>query len=157
MKRFQFRLETLLHHRRNIEEKEHTRFLRIQSEILTETDRREKLRAQQFETLAGLAQKQTGTFDSQEVSWFYRYLDRLVRQIERSAERIAALEKELEAQKQVMIAAMRDRKIIENLRGKREKEFQVSLEREEQKFIDEMVVTRYGFGRRTNRPADAER
>ena len=91
MKRFQFRLETLLHHRRNIEEKEHTRFLRIQSEILTETDRREKLRAQQFETLAGLAQKQTGTFDSQEVSWFYRYLDRLVRQIERSAERIAAL------------------------------------------------------------------
>jgi flagellar FliJ protein len=147
MKKFQFRLEALLHHRCNIEEKERTRFLRIRSEILTETDHRETLRAKQSETLIELSQRTTGIFDSQEILWFHHYLARLARQIERSEERIAALEKELEAQKQVMIAAMRDRKIIENLRGKKEKEFQVSLEREEQKFIDEMVVIRYGFGR----------
>ena len=111
MKKFQFRLEALLHHRRNIEEKERNRFLRIRSEIVTETDLRETLRAKQCETLAGLSQRTTGMFDSQEILWFHRYLDRLVRQIARSEERIAALEKELDAtEKSSRISAARRRK-----------------------------------------------
>ena len=42
-----------------------------------------------------------------------------------------------------MIEAMRDKKMIENLRSKREKEFLTALERTEQKSVDEIVVTRY--------------
>jgi len=143
MKKFQFRLETLLQHRRNIEEKERTKFSRIRAELLAEVAHKEALCAKQAETRAELAHKESGVCDSQEILWFYRYLDRLARQVEKSAERITLLEKELEAQKQIMIRTSRDKKMIENLRGKKEKEFFVGMEREEQKSIDEIVVTRF--------------
>jgi flagellar biosynthesis chaperone FliJ len=38
---------------------------------------------------------------------------------------------------------MRGKKMIENLKIKREKEFLTSLDRTEQKSVDEIVVTRY--------------
>jgi len=143
MKKFSFRLETLLQHRRHLEEKERTRFSAIRNELLVEMDHTQTLRTKQAQALAELAQKKSGDCDVQEITWHYRFLDRLALELERSARRIAELEGKLEIQKQVMIEAMRNKKMIENLRSKREKEFLTALERAEQKSVDEIVVTRY--------------
>ncbi|MBZ5495427.1 MAG: flagellar export protein FliJ [Acidobacteriia bacterium] len=143
MKKFLFRLETLLQHRRNLEEKERTAFSTIRAKLRAELDGRESLYLRQAQTLSELALKKLGDCDSREIAWYYRFLDRLGQELEQSAKRIVQLEKQLEAQKQIMIEASRDKKMIENLRNKREKEFVVSLEREEQKAIDEIVVTRF--------------
>ena len=146
MKRFQFRLETLLQHRRNIEEKERTKFSSIRAELLMAWRHREALQEKQAETLADLILKKSGECDSQEILWFYRFLDRLTVELEQSASRIAQLEKDLETQKQIMIEASRNKKMIENLRIRRMKEFASMLEREEQKTVDEIVVTRFTSG-----------
>jgi flagellar FliJ protein len=145
MKKFVFRLETLLYHRRNIEERERIKFSRIRGELLAELDHLETLQAKHAETRSELALKKSGECDSREISWFYRFLDRLSLEMAVARERIAQLEQELEVQKQIMIEASRDKKMIENLRLKKEKEFLVSLERQEQKSIDEIVVTRFAF------------
>jgi flagellar FliJ protein len=145
MKKFVFRLETLLYHRRNIEERERIKFSRIRGELLAELDHLETLQAKHAETRSELALKKSGECDSREISWFYRFLDRLSLEMAVARERIAQLERELEVQKQIMIEASRDKKMIENLRLKKEKEFLVSLERQEQKSIDEIVVTRFAF------------
>jgi len=143
MKKFSFRLETLLQHRHHLEEKERTKFSAIRNELLAEVDHIQALRTTQAQALAELAQTKSGDCDAQEITWHYRFLDRIALELERSARRIAELEGKLEIQKQVMIEAMRDKKMIENLRSKREKEFLTALERAEQKSVDEIVVTRY--------------
>ena len=145
MKKFVFRLETLLYHRRSIEERERIKFSRIRGELLAELDHLETLQAKHAETRSELALKKSGECDSREISWFYRFLDRLSLEMAVARERIAQLERELEVQKQIMIEASRDKKMIENLRLKKEKEFLVSLERQEQKSVDEIVVTRFAF------------
>jgi flagellar FliJ protein len=143
MKKFSFRLETLLQHRHHLEEKERTKFSAIRNELLVEVDHIQALRTMQAQALAELAQTKSGDCDAQEITWHYRFLDRIALELERSARRIAELEGKLEIQKQVMIEAMRNKKMIENLRSKREKEFLTALERTEQKSVDEIVVTRY--------------
>jgi flagellar export protein FliJ len=65
--------------------------------------------------------------------------------MKRSDERIVELEKHLEAQKQKMIKASRDKQMIENLKKKRKKEYIIAIEQEEQKTIDEIVVTRFAL------------
>jgi len=145
MKKFVFRLETLLNHRRNIEERERIKFSRIRSELLAELNHLEMLEAKQAETRSELASEESGKCDEREISCFCRFLDRLSREMAVSRERVTRLEQELEAQKQIMIEASRDKKMIENLRLKKQKEFLVSLERQEQKSVDELVVTRFAL------------
>jgi flagellar FliJ protein len=145
MKKFVFRLETLLRHRRNIEERERIEFSRIRSKLLAELSHLEMLEAKHAETRSELAQKESGECDSREISWFYRFLDRLNLEMAASRARIAQLGRELEAQKKIMIEASRNKKMIENLRLKKQKEYLVSMERQEQKTIDELVVTRFAL------------
>jgi flagellar FliJ protein len=145
MKKFVFRLETLLRYRINIEERERNAFTRIRAELLTELNHKDSLRAQQMQTRSELALLESGTCDTREIGWFYRFLDRLDVEMKRSDERIVELEKHLEAQKQKMIKASRDKQMIENLKNKKQKEYVVAIEREEQKTIDEIVVTRFAL------------
>jgi flagellar FliJ protein len=143
MKKFVFRLETLLQHRRNVEEQERTKFTLIRNELHAECGRRQSFMASQDRTRAELAGILSTDCNAQECQWCSRFLEYLALEIKRSDERIAGLEKKLEAQKQTMIAATRDKKIIEKLKARKQKEFQISLERMEQKAIDEIVITRY--------------
>jgi flagellar FliJ protein len=145
MKKFSFRLETLLQHRHKVEERERTKFSNIRGELLAALDHMQMLRAKHAQMLYELAQKKCGNCDSQEITLYYRFLDRLDHELEQAAKRIAEIEGRLETQKRVMIEASRDKKMIENLRNKREKEFHTALEKDEQKSIDEMVVTRYAL------------
>jgi len=145
MKKFLFRLETLLRHRNNIEERERSKFSRIRTELAAEVENLQRLRTQQAQVRADLTVLKSGSGDQGEINWHYRFQDRLCWNVEQSSKRIARLEGELETQKQVMIEASRDAKMIANLRGKKEKEFLAGLERIEQKTIDEIVVTRYSL------------
>jgi flagellar protein FliJ len=145
MKKFQFRLETLLQHRRNLEEQERAKFSCIRNDFHAEIARKEALSARRTQTLSELVALECAGCDAQEIMWAYSFLGHLDREMKRASERISQLEKRLEDQKQIMIASSRDKKIIENLKAKREKEFLISVEREEQKSIDDLVITRYAF------------
>ncbi len=143
MRKFVFRLENLLQHRTHLEEKERNKFSHMRAELLAELSHRHALQIQQRNALAELIDKNSGVYDAQEISWFYLYLDRLDHEIHRSNERAAQLEKNLEAQKQIMVEAARHKQMIENLKTKRYKEYCVALDREDQKSVDEIVVTRF--------------
>jgi flagellar FliJ protein len=145
MKKFAFSLETLLQHRINIEERERNKFRLIRAELQEELNHQQSLSARHKQARSELAQQKSGTCDGREIASFYRYLDRLDRELKRSAERAAELEKHLEAQKQVMIKASRDKQMIENLKKKKRREYLLSVDRQEQKSIDEMVVNRFAF------------
>lgn len=143
MKRFLFSLETLLRHRRNLEEKERAQLSRLFAKFKSEVAHLQSLQAKHHETLTELAQKRVDGSEHDEALLFYPYLDRLRHEMRRSEKRIAQLEQELEAQKTAVIEAKKKKRVLETLRTKKLKQFNAALDKEEQKAIDEIVVTRF--------------
>lgn len=146
MKKFAFNLETLLRHRKKLEEKERNEFSRLHCELQTEVKRRDDLRKRLKETSVELSRLRSENADSREVAWFYPYMDRLMYEIELSGRRIARLEQALQAQKLVVIEATKNKKVLDSLKTKKQKEFNLAIERQEQKTVDEIVLT--GFARK---------
>ncbi len=143
MKRFVFNLETLLRHRENLEEKERNELARLRYLRQTEVNNRERLRRCLGENLRELCRLRSLDANSEEILWFYPYLDRLRYEIGLSEKTIAQLDKEVEKQLGVVIEATKKKKVLDSLKSRRLKEYNLGVERQEQKNVDEIVVTRY--------------
>jgi flagellar FliJ protein len=143
MKRFVFRLETLRRHRANQEERERDELSRMNFLLHTEIGHRAGLQDKLRETMCELSRLRSSNADSMDADWCQRYIDRLTHEIASSDKRIAQLEKQINAQKLVVIEAIKKRKVLESLKTKQQKEFDLASERRDQKNIDEIVVTRF--------------
>jgi flagellar protein FliJ len=142
MKKFSFKLETLLNYRVNIEEKERETLSHLNFRLFTERNQLESLRMREQETRTELSRARAASMDDAEMQWFYPYLDRLQLEIERSRKRIAKVEKEVEAQKAVVIEATKNKKVLDTMKIKKVKEFTATIEKMEQKAVDEIMVIR---------------
>jgi flagellar FliJ protein len=143
MKKFAFNLETLLRHRNNLEEKERNELSRITFVYQTEVNRREEIRKRLKETSMELAQLRREKADSEEIAWFYPYIDRLRHEIGESDKRIAQLQQDLQAQKLVVIEAIKKKRVLDSLKTRKRREYNLAVERQEQKTVDELVITRF--------------
>ncbi len=143
MKRFVFNLETLLQHRMNLEEKERNELARIRHSLQSEKEHGDDLRQRLRETAMELSHMQSENADSRETSWFCRYMDRVRHDIEASDKRIIQLEHSLQAQKLAVVEAIKKTKTLGSLKAKRQREYNLLSEKEGQKAIDEIVVTRF--------------
>jgi flagellar FliJ protein len=145
MKRFLFTLETLLIHRTNIEEKERTVLSRINFNLQTENQLRESLKRKTEEAILELSRKRSENADREEIGCYYPYLDRLRYEADQCEKRIVQLQGELEAQKARVMEASRNRKLIDTLKKRRKGEYLDACDREQQKEIDELVVSRFAL------------
>ncbi len=143
MKKFIFNLETLLRHRANLEEKARNELSRLKFLLQTEVNHRSDLQSRLGRTTLELSRLQNKNADSEDVDWHCRYADRMRHEIELSNNRILQLEKELQAQKLAVVEATKKRKVLESLKTKRQREHSLTVERQGQKTIDEIVVTRF--------------
>jgi flagellar FliJ protein len=143
MKRFAFRLETLLHYRKNLEEKEQAVLFQLVSRLQRESNHLHDLQAKHQETLNELTQMRCEGAEYRETSWFYLYLDRLRFEMRRSAERIRQLEQDIQEQKAVLVEASKRKKILDSLKTRERKAFDSTLDKQEQKAVDEIVVVRF--------------
>lgn len=142
MKKFSFRLETLLRYRVSIEERERETLSRLNFKLHTELNQLDLLHSREHEARVELARARASSANDIEVQWYYPYLDRLRLEIERSNKRIAQLEKEIAAQKAVVIEATKNKKVLDTMKKKKVKEFTAAIEKLEQKAVDEIVATR---------------
>jgi flagellar protein FliJ len=153
--RFRFSLETLLRHREDIEQRERDelsrRIYKHQAELLHRDDLNLKFRT----TMDELAERKLHLTDHMELDWFYLYMNRLTHEIRESEKRMAQLEAEVQAQKNVVVEASKKKKVLSSLKTKKEKEFIAEMERQEQRDIDELVVTRFS-SREIEYPRDRE-
>jgi flagellar export protein FliJ len=142
--KFKFSLETLLRHRENLEQSARDELLRLTYNYQVELGRREGLRAKSQETMKELSLKRAENTASEELEWFYLYLNRLAQEIWESTKRLEQLDSEVQAQKIVVIEASKKRKTLDLMKAKRQRQFAFALEKQEQREIDELVVTRFG-------------
>ncbi len=143
MKRFSFSLETLLRHRKNLEEKERIALSRTYSQLQIEVNRRNELLSKQNDALAELSHKRSTGKDCEEMHWFYPYLKRLEGELGACAKQIALLEKTFEEQRMLVVQASKNKKVLDSLKSKKEKEFNSEIEKLEQKAIDELVTVQF--------------
>ena len=143
MPKFLFSLETLLRHREDIEQKERDELFRLTYKHQTELRHRKDLSLRFRETMNELSIKQASRTDHEELSWFYLYINRLTYEIGESEKRLAELETKVQAQKEVVVEAAKNKKVLASLRSKKEREFLTAAEKQEQKEIDDLVVTRF--------------
>ncbi len=143
MKKFVFNLETLLHHRMNLEEKQRNELSRLRFLLESEVKRRDDLRRRLRATALELSRLQNENVDSGESAWYCLYMDRIRHEIELSDERIVRLEKNLKAQRLAVIEATKKTKVLKALQARRLKEYDLAVERQGQRAIDEIVVTRF--------------
>jgi flagellar export protein FliJ len=141
--KFLFSLETLLRHREDIEQKERDELFRLTYRYHTELRHRDELTAKFRETMKELSLKRSANSEHKELNWHYLYLDRLTHEIEESEKRLAQLQSEVQAQKEAVIEAVKKKKVLASLKSKKQKEFAFEMEKQEQKEVDDIVVTRY--------------
>jgi flagellar FliJ protein len=145
VKKFQFTLETLLQYREQIEQRERDELSRISYKYQKELQHKELLCSSRQVTVHELAMKHAENSSLAELSWFYLYIDRLNYEIGESEKRLLQLESELKAQKEVVIEASKKTKTLSTMKAKKEKEFLFAVDKQEQKDIDEIVVTRFAI------------
>ncbi len=145
MKKFAFRLETLLRYRKNLEEKEQAELFQLFSRHQRENGHLQDLQRKHQEVLAELTEQKSAGADYGETSWFYLYLDRLRFEMRRSAERIYRLEQDIQEQKAVLIEASKKKKILDSLKTKEKKAYVSAADKQEQKAIDDLVIIRFPY------------
>jgi flagellar export protein FliJ len=143
MKRFVFALETLLRYRRNLEEKERNELSRLFFRYHREKQSLASLQSKHGDAMMELTQKRTGEVDPREIEWSCLYLKRLEFEMEECRKRIHQLEKEIEIQKKAVIEATKKTKILDTLKSHKRQDYLAAYDKEEQKTVDEIVVTRF--------------
>lgn len=141
--KFRFSLETLLRHREDIEQREKDELFKLNYRHQTELRHRDDLNAKFRETMDELALRKAQLSDHQELNWFYLYMNRLAQEIRECEKRLAQLEADVQAQKEAVVEASRKKKVLSTLKAKKQKEFITEVEKQEQKDIDDLVVTRF--------------
>lgn len=143
MKRFLFNLETLLKYREDLEQRERDELSRLLHKLQLELRRRDVLESRRQVIAEELALMQAGEASHGELTWFYLYLDRLRNEIAESEKCLAQLEAGIKTQRGSLTEASKKRQTLTLMKAKKEKEYIVELERQQQKDIDEMIVARF--------------
>ena len=149
MAKFRFNLEFLLKHREDIEQKERDALLRLNYSYQLALRHRGILERKRRETMLQLSLKQAENPEAGDLEWFLLYINRLTHEIEENEKQLMKLNDEIQKQKEVVIRAVKDRKLISTLRKKREKEFNIAQDKKEQKEVEEWVATRYAVKRQS--------
>lgn len=144
VKKFKFRYQTLLEVRERQQKTEEEKFQRLMGELAARETERERLEAEkQALWESWKASQQAEQIDLDALMTFQQYAVGLDQLIERQARLVAEAHERTEAQRQVLAAAMRDVRIVAELKEKDERQWREALERAEDQLIDELAMARY--------------
>jgi len=138
-KKFQFRLEQVLSLKKQLEDLR-VRELALAKGKLLEVEEALQVHHQadsEFLEMYGEFEK-TGSFTSDQVSSYVEYREWLLRREKELKIREKEWAAEVEKRRQVAVKASREKRLLENLRDKKEAEHEKEVSSEEQKFLDEI-------------------
>lgn len=139
MARFEFKLDALLTHRQQIEKEKQRRVAIIQQEIQGLARQVQDARARIASENRTLGVKElSGRLDMQYISNEKRFVGNLQVKIILTLQKIAGLEQKLAGARAELLAAARDRKVIEKLREKQFARWRAEQDRKEAAAMDEI-------------------
>lgn len=138
MAAFKFRLQKVLDYKQQVEDTKKQELFRLMKIFHEEEKVLIKLHELLLKKLSEFEEKQQGELDILELLFYSGYISRLNGEIEQQREKLKQLALQIEQKRGEVIAASKERRIMEKLREKKYKEFMKEESRREQKFLDEI-------------------
>ncbi|MDR2391900.1 MAG: flagellar export protein FliJ [Planctomycetota bacterium] len=139
-RRFRFNLEAVLRYRGIIKDRRQREFAEASRRVEEERRRGEDILRERGDIQDEIVNAFQEQAPFQSIMASYRMADNLARSATESAKRCRELEIEAEKIRQTLIAASRDKKVMESLKERRCEEFQRDQSRQEQALLDEMSI-----------------
>jgi len=141
---FKFKLQSVLEYRLNVEEKvqgefsDVKRYLELQKAVLNEL-------IQERESLMNeLRAMQRLNIKADDIATLVAFVESVREKEKNQQEVIRQARDKVEAKRQELVEAVKNRKVMENLRDKRADEYNKGVNELEQKNSDEMAVLKFG-------------
>ena len=140
---YRFNLQVLLDYRKRIEEGLQIELSLIQREL--ENARQALLSSQQEKTHyeEELAERESREVNLHESILYRDYLRGIRKKIEEQRERVATIKIKFDKKQEELLAATKNRKVLEKVKEKHAKEFMEELQKQERAFVDEVGIRRY--------------
>tara|TARA_B100001121_G_scaffold310628_1_gene343300 strand:+ start:14224 stop:14865 length:642 start_codon:yes stop_codon:yes gene_type:complete len=144
-KRFQYNLESALNFRELRQTQEQDKFNKAEQKYMEELGKEERMKNQERAENAGLVSEisEGKTIDFQQVMMRKAHLEQLKGEIIEQVEVRETAEKEKQDQRDVLIQAMKDKKILEEDKEKKREMWKNIMKKEEMKFLDEIASIAY--------------
>jgi flagellar FliJ protein len=143
MKRFVFKLETLLRVKKTEEATAQKNLAEAQMVLKEYQEQRSKLVNERLELEESVRSNQKFILSTEELSANFAYLLQLQKWIAQQEDAIMHAENIVAQKRQELVEAMKSKKSIESLKEKQYLEWQKDIEEKERKFLDELATIRY--------------
>ena len=146
MKEYRFNLESVLNHRRLVEESLQKDLGILKISLIDENERLityEDSRVKLLEELQQIQKKGTTTSD---VLLYLPFIEQVSKDIDRQKERVLKLEKQVEQNRKDLLEATKKKKALQKLKEKAFKAYNQKLIKNEQDFLNEVSVSQFNRG-----------
>jgi len=143
MRKFRFSLQAPLDHARHVAEQIELELAQLRRRLQMERDKLNSYLRRRLEQQNSLARESRGKLDLEQVRRRQRHIDALGEAVERQKLVAVAAQQAAERKREELVAAMKRRKTLERLHDRRAEEHRREMERVEQKFLDDIAVTRH--------------
>jgi len=137
---YKFNLQPLLNHRYYQEEILQKEFAESKKYLTEEQEKLRIIKQKKREYSQELQQRQRNDFTVSELILYFRYLDRLSKDLDNQKHRVAIAEKQFYQKRKDLIEIMKMRKMLEKLKEKRWKGFQYRMLKKERDSMDEIAA-----------------
>ena len=137
---FNFKLESVLNYRKVIEEKKVAEFFERQKEFQREKGILESLQSEKMLILGQFKKVQKSKFNAADVFFYFSYVKTLNEKEIAQKDVVERLSEDLEKTRRELLATVKDRKIMDNLKERQFLEFKEDDKLRERRATDEMAI-----------------
>ncbi|MCL6589571.1 MAG: flagellar export protein FliJ [Firmicutes bacterium] len=143
MKKFKFKLETVLKVKSRVEELRQKELK--EAEVRREQARRQLAQRQEemAATVANYREQFQANIDLYKANDYHRFIKWLSKQIELATQHLEQCEQEVHRRRLKLMEATREKKVLEKLKEKAYEEYKAEELREEIKFLDELGTSQF--------------
>ncbi len=140
---YKFRLETILNHRKNEEEKLQKELSDFNLVLLDEQKKEEIIAKNKKNVISNLQENSTEIIIRELILMGYDYLNKLDYDLKEQQMKVTIAENEVNVKKQELTKALKKRKILEKLKIKGLENYKKKILKDEMIFINEIAINRF--------------
>ena len=144
---YKFKLESLLEHRKFIEETVQKELSQIKRRLIEEQNALDRLYQKEKAVNSNLEHLKQRPLASSELIMHNQYLTHLNQAIEKQKRVVHSVEKSLDSKHDELTEAMKKRQTLEKLKEKGLNAYKEKIFKQEQDFINEVAIGRYNMSR----------
>jgi flagellar FliJ protein len=136
---YRFNLESLLNHRRYLEEVLQKDLAGLKIRLEAEKDKLWALRQKRRKTVLQLQEKQTAGRPASEIKLYIDFVEQLLKEMEAQRQKVLEAERLFNLKRQDLVAAMKKRKILDRLKEKGLQAYEQEQIKKERNLMDEVA------------------